>query len=499
MRESPRSNQKRRCVAASRGRALVGAPILATLVWIVGCAVGPDYRAPETAMPDAWQLEAGRGLERGDAALETWWTVFDDAVLDDLIARAQSGNLDLQAAMARVDEARAIRGIARGEWFPSVGLDGEYQYQRRSRSFWGAFGGRNDDFYSAGLDTSWEVDVFGRIRRSNESAQASLVATEEDYHDVLVILLADVASTYVNLRTAQERLVTAQENVGIQRGTLHLTRERNRAGLSPELDVRQAQLNLARTESFIPTFHQRIAESIHRLGVLLGDRPSALRGELAPVAGIPNPPAQVMLGLPVNLLRQRPDIRSAERTIAANSAQIGVATADLYPRFALLGTFAFSALDAGRMFSGDASNFGVGPTIQWNIFNGGRVLSNIRAEEARTQLALVDYESTVLDALEETDNAIVAYVQQSTRRDALDRSVVAAREAVRLVKSLYKNGLTDFQNVLDMERSLFAQQDELAKSRGTVALDLIRIYKALGGGWQPGAGEEQPVEGAEAS
>lgn len=485
-----------RAIRDQIARAGLGTATVFTMWVLSGCAVGPDYVPPDTPMPDAWQLELGRGLADSDDTISTWWTVFDDQVLDGLIERARSGNLDLQAAVARIDEARAIRGISRGEWFPAVDIGAEYQRKREPVSLLGPIGGDTESFYDAGIDASWELDFFGRIRRSNESADASLAATIEDYRDALVILYADVAGTYIELRTAQTRLTSARENVEAQKGTLELTRKRYKAGLSPELDIRQAELNVARTESSIPTFRQQIAEAIHRLGVLVGAYPATLRSQLSAVAGIPTPPPEVAVGLPVDLLRQRPDLRSAERTIAANSAKIGVATSDLYPRFSLLGTFAFSALDASDMFTSVATNFKVGPTVQWSIFNGGRVLSNIRAEEARTQLALVDYENTVLEALEEATNAIVAYVQQSERRDALDRSVVAASESVRLVKRLYRSGLTNFQNVLDMERSLFAQQDALAASNGSVAFNLIRIYKSLGGGWQPSASgtESQPGE-----
>jgi multidrug efflux system outer membrane protein len=481
-------------ISASPARAM----LVAVLTLLAGCAVGPDYTPPETPMPDAWQLELSRGLESGEASISTWWTVFGDDVLDGLIERARSGNLDLRAAVGRVDEARAIRGIARGEWFPAADIGGEYQRQRESESVSGPSGFKTDDFYEAGVDASWELDFFGRIRRSVESSDASLEATIDDYRDALVILFSDVAGAYVGLRTAQSRLIFARENVQAQRETLELTQKRNRAGLSPELDVRQAELNLAQTESAVPVFQQQIAEAIHRLSVLVGAHPSTLRSELATGGAIPTPPPQVALGLPVDLLRQRPDIRAAERTIASNNARIGVATADLYPRFTLLGTFAFSALDATSMFTGDASTFGFGPTMQWSIFNGGRVLSNIRAEEVRTQLALVAYENTVLGALEEASNAIVGFERQSARRDALGRAVIAASESVVLAKRLYKAGLTDFLNVLNMEESLFISQDTSARSQGTVAADLIGIYKALGGGWQPSALEAEPIAGEEA-
>ncbi|UCE87679.1 MAG: efflux transporter outer membrane subunit, partial [Deltaproteobacteria bacterium] len=329
------------------------------------------------------------------------------------------------------------------------------------------------------------VDLFGRIRRSVESARASYEASIEDYRDVLVVLYAEVALQYVEIRTLQERIRLAEKNVELQGETLQLTRDRNAAGLVGDLDVRQAELNLATTEAFIPVLRTSLAEAIHRVGVLLGELPSTLYAEFADPARIPAPPEEIMIGLPTNLLRQRPDIRSAERALAAQTAKIGVATADLYPRLALLGTFEFQALRGHDLIKGSSGAYAYGPSIQWNIFDGGRIRNRIRAEDARTEGALALYENTVLRAFEEVENAIVSYVQESDRRDALARSVVAAREAVELVDTLYRTGLTDFQNVLDTQRSLFAQEDELARSEGFVTQGLIRIYKALGGGWSP--------------
>ena len=265
-----------------------------------------------------------------------------------------------------------------------------------------------------------------------------------------------------------------------------------------DLDVRQAELNLASTESFIPELRSALARTVNRLAVLLGEQPGPLRAELAEEIPIPEPPERVLLGLPTELLRQRPDLRAAERELASQTARIGVATADLYPRFALLGTFAFSATDFANLITGDAWNFNFGPAFRWNIFDGGRVRSGIAEQNALTEQALVRYERSVLDALEEVESAISDYAQERDRRDALERSVVAAQQAVGLVMTLYRTGLTDFQNVLDTERNLFQQEDRLAESEGLVTRNLIRIYKALGGGWNPrqlnAAAEAAPEE-----
>ena len=243
--------------------------------------------------------------------------------------------------------------------------------------------------------------------------------------------------------------------------------------------------NLARTESFIPTFRSDLAAAIHRLGVLLGAPPGTLFAELGPQAPIPTPPDEILVGVPANLLRQRPDIRQAERALAAQTAQIGVAKADLYPRFTLLGTFALQATDFAKWFTGDAFTYGFGPAVRWNLFDGGRVRANVQAQEAITEQALIGYEQTVLAALEEVESAMVAFVQENDRRDALQRSVTASVAATGLVEALYRRGLTDFQNVLDTERTQFQQQDTLAQSEGLVTQNLIDVYRALGGGWSP--------------
>jgi NodT family efflux transporter outer membrane factor (OMF) lipoprotein len=334
------------------------------------------------------------------------------------------------------------------------------------------------------MNANWEVDFWGRVTRSIASAEAEFVASVEDYRDGLVILYAEIAANYVELRTLQERIVVTQRNVDTQRGTLGITQARFKAELSPELDVSQALLNLARTESVIPALRQRVAQVIHRLGVLIGEFPGALYAELTPQEAIPQPPPEVLMGVPAEIMRQRPDIRAAERRLAAQTERIGIATADLYPTFFLLGDFGYLGV-RGDFFDGDRETYSFGPSLRWNIFDGGRVRNRIKAEDARTEQALARYENTVLQALEEVENAAVAYTEETQRREFLRQSVVAARRSVELVSVLYKSGLTDFQNVLDMERSLAEQEDRYVQSVGTVTLDLIAIYRSLGGGWDP--------------
>jgi len=452
-----------------------------------GCQVGPDYTPPEVAVTDQWHQEAIEGLEGGSADLQTWWKVFDDPVLESLIQRSGVQNLDLQIAYARVMESRALLGVAAGEHWPSVDAVGSYSRTRPSAN--GLLGGLPIDttdqrnLHSVGVDSSWEIDVFGRISRSVESAQASMEASIENHRDVLVSLYSQVALSYVDLRAIQARIQYAQDNVKAQQDTLKLTKDRRAADLVPELDVQQAELILATTESAIPLLRQFEAQAVHRLSVLLGQSPAFLYEELSSAAHIPEAPEDVAVGLPAELLRQRPDIRRAERILAAQTAEIGVATAGLYPAFSLSGTFALEARSAKDIGNWDSRTWGFGPGMRWNLFDGKRIRSSIDVQKAQAEQALIDYEQTVLLALEEVENAMVAFVEEQQRVAALGRSVTAAAKSVELVKTLYEIGLTDFQNVLDMERTLTQQQDQLAESQGQVASNLVRVYTTLGGGW----------------
>jgi multidrug efflux system outer membrane protein len=466
--------------------------LLPALLLVQGCMVGPDYVPPDTQMPDRWSQELSEGLAEGEADLRTWWTQLDDPTLDRLIERATAGNLNIKQAVARIRQARAQFGIATGEIAPSLDAEGQIQTSRISENVAAGVAPpqtRTDTFYTLGLDASWEIDLWGRIRRNIESAEASLGAQLEDYRDVLVVLYAEVADTYVQIRTLQARIGSALSNVRTQQGALELTINRNRAGLAPDLDVRQAELNLATTQAFVPTLRAALAQNINRLAVLLGEFPSALQAEFAQEAPIPSPPAEVVVGLPAELLRQRPDIRQAERELAAQTAQIGVATADLYPALSLSGAFAFESFSSSDLLQWDSRAFQFGPTLRWNIFDAGRIRSNIVLQEAVTGEALANYEQTVLSAVEEVESAMAAYLQEVQRREALRRSVVAARASVDLVETLYRSGLTDFQNVLDTQRSQFTQEDALAESQGLVTQNLVRLYQALGGGWGPDPAE----------
>ncbi|VUX45491.1 RND transporter [Candidatus Defluviicoccus seviourii] len=456
---------------------------------LAGCtAVGPDYQPPQTAMPDQWQQDLVRGLPAGQVDLRSWWTSFNDPLLTELITTANSDNLGVKEAVARILEARARVGIASGEQLPGVDAGGEITRDRLSKGVAEGFDQsrqRTSTLYNTGLDASWELDLWGRISRSVESADASYQAVLEDYRDVVISLSAQVARTYVEIRTLQARIAAAQANAGTQRKTLKLVRDRKATGLASDLEVAQAELNLATTESLVPALQAALQRSIHALGVLTGRRPQALYPRFAASAPIPQPAAAITAGAPADLLRRRPDIRAAERQLAAQTAQIGVATADLYPRFTLSGFLALQKFGARNFFESGNIAYQFGPSMVWNVFDGGRIRSNIKAQDALTEQALLRYEQAVLRALQEVEDALVDYAREIERRDLLARSVTAARRSVQLVQNLYVTGLTDFQNVQDQERSLFQQEDALAQSAGLVTQNLIRIYRALGGGWSP--------------
>jgi len=467
-----------------------------------GCTVGPDYVQPETETPDAWHTAAVEGLEDGEATLQTWWMVFDDEKLSELVLRSAEGNLDLRAALWRVEEARALRGVFASARKPQVGFSADATRSLPSDN--GALGDfapeegfEADNLFTAGFGASWEIDVFGRIRRQVEAADAATQASVEAYRDVLVSLYAETALAYLNVRTAQERLRIAHANVEAQENTLQLTKDRFDSGLVSALDVSQAESNLANTYSLIPTIERDLNEGLNRLAVLLGENPGALHAELDQEVAIPHEPETVTMGLPTELLRQRPDVRRAERLLASQTAQIGVATADLYPTFSLAGFLGLEALNFGDLASGDSVTWNAGLPIRWNIFSGGRIRSRIRAEEARTNQLLAGYEQTVLNALEESENAMVAYVKEVQRRERLSQAVNATQRSLDLVLTQYTAGLTDFQNVLDTQRTLLVREDELAVAEGLVVGNLVRLYRALGGGWDPDTAQPPMVPESE--
>ncbi len=455
-------------------------------IGLAGCAVGPDYQAPKPAAPAAWN-STQPGITATSQPSVQWWSTLKDPLLDSLIERAVKSNIDLQIAAQRVREARALRGEVYANLWPTVDGSGAYTHSRQSANgIYGTPGAQLEhNLFETGFDAGWEIDVFGGVRRSVEAADADLEASQFSQQGTLVTLLAEVARNYVELRGTQKRIALTVDNIATQKDTLALTESRFQAGLISELSVAQARSQLATTQARIPQLQTSLKRSIYRLSVLLGQEPAALLEECNKVAPIPPIPPDVPVGLPAELLRRRPDIRQAERRIAASNARIGEATSDLLPKFALNGSIGLSATDAGKLVRGDSAVWGLGPSMQWRLFDGGKIRSNIEVQNARTEQARLQYNGTVLSALEEVENALVAYAQEQRRRESLVQAVDASQRALSLSSELFAKGLTDFLNVLEGQRTLYTAQDQLAQCDQDVTLFLIALYKSLGGGWTP--------------
>jgi NodT family efflux transporter outer membrane factor (OMF) lipoprotein len=447
-----------------------------------GCMlVGGAYQPAATVVPDAWYYSVRNDLHSGNSSLETWWERFNDSTLNRLVDRTQSSNPELKIAAERIEEARAARNVARSALFPTIDASGDAIRSRTSENLPGSRG-KTSEFWSTGFDAGWEIDFFGGVRRSIESATASAEAVEEAYRDTMVSLLAEVAINYVQYRTAGERIRFAEANITNQRDSVKLTTDRFTAGLAPELDVTQAATNLASSEALLPMLRNQAALAAARLSTLAGGYPGSVDSWLGGGKGIPLPSSGFGIGLPADLVRSRPDIRYAERQLAAQTALIGVAQAELFPRFTLFGDLKLQAGSASDLLDTDSRSYSFGPSFRWQIFSAGRVKENIRIEESRTKQAYLAYESTVLRAMAEVESALVSVAEERDRLAKLESAVASAQKTVSLVKDNYREGLVDFQRVLDAERTIFATQDEAAISRGLIAANYVALFKALGGG-----------------
>jgi len=457
---------------------------------LAGCTVGPNYRPPQVTVPPAYSQSVAAPTNQPPETLAQWWRLFHDPQLDSLIQEAALANLDVRLAQARVREARAQSGVARSALFPSVNASGQYARALLSENTGDGFLARaagqpfEQNLFKAGFDMNWELDVFGGNRRALEAAKADLGANEESGRGTRITVLADVGLNYLDLRGLQKQLDVARDNLRLQEQTLALTRDRFRAGLASELDTARAEAQAADTRSQIPLLEQDIQRSIHRLSILLGKDPAELESRLAEPARIPPATPGIPVGLPSDLLRRRPDIRQAEREVAAATARIGVATADLFPRFFLTGAAGLQSLNASDFFDAGSRFWSIGPSVQWPIFTAGRIRQNIRVQNARQDQALIRYEQTVLTSLEEVENALVACGKEQEHHQSLAQSEAANRRAVELADQRYRSGLVDFLNVLETQRSLLVVQDGLARSERTMGQNIVRLYKALGGGWE---------------
>ncbi len=456
------------------------------VLMVSGCAsVGPDYTPPKTTAPAVWNTQLSSGLSGRPPDIQVlarWWETLNDPMLSNIINQAVSANLDVKTAQARIREARARRDMATASWFPSIDASPAYTRSRMSGNGSGLSAGQKN-LYSVEFDAAWEIDLFGGTRRTVEAANADLDAAGEGLHDALVSLAAETALNYVDARTFQTRLTAAESNLDLQKQTCEITQYRYQAGLIDELAVSQARYNLETTRAQIPALRSGLSEAMNRLSVLTGQAPGALNPLLAERRPVPVTPVTVAVGVPAEALRQRPDVRKSERTLAAQTARIGVATADLYPKLTLTGAIGLESISSGDLLSAGSRTWRYGPGLSWRLFDAGAIRQNIKAQSALQEQALLQYESTVLAALEETENALNAFVEEQNRREALSRAVEAATQAASLAEEKFKAGLADFSTVLDAQRSLVSLQDQLAQSNGAVATDLVRIYKAMGGGW----------------
>lgn len=469
-----------------RARRTAGAAGLLALALLPGCAVGPDFLPPEVPVSDGWREgHDQRVSQRADPRLY-WWKVFKDPTLDQLIEIASEQNLPVQIAGLRILEARAQLGVAVGELFPQVQegagsaqenlLSSQVANQKSLRHLF--------PLYNLGFNAAWEIDFWGKLRRNVEAADANLLTTAADYDNALVSLTAEVARDYTSMRTDEELIRLAHDNARVQKEGLDVAESRFRNGAVSELDVTQARTLLESTLATIPQYQAEWQKSKNALSVLLGRPPGAIEALLRRPAGIPSAPKKVAIGVPANLLRRRPDVRAAELAAAGECARIGVAEAELYPRFVLLGEVSVQASDTRKLFAPHSLAYTLGPSFSWPILNYGQLTNNVRAQDARFQAALVNYEQTVLAAQREVEDGLIGYLKEQESAVNYQRAVEAALISVRLSMIQYREGAEDYQRVLDSQTSLLQVRNRLTETRSSIALNLIGAYKALGGGWE---------------
>jgi NodT family efflux transporter outer membrane factor (OMF) lipoprotein len=450
-----------------------------------GFKVGPNYREPCTATAANWIDTGNPHINNAAPNDAAWWQAMNDPVLNALISTAYHQNLTLRIAGWRIMEARAQRNIAAGNLFPQTQqADGSYTRVNASPNNPIAATPFNYDNWQVGTNLAWELDFWGRFRRAVEAANATLDASIENYDDVLVLLLAEVAQRYADVRTAEQRLEYARQNVQIQRDGLNLAVTKYTNGATTRLDVTQGESALAQIEAAIPLLESQRRQAMNQLCTLLGTPPQDIVAVLNGRQPIPSTPPEVALGIPADLLRRRPDIRRAEREVAAQSARIGIATSELYPHFSITGTIYLDAGNFKDLFSSNSVGGGIGPSFNWNVLNYGRLVNGIRVEDAKFQQTALIYQNLVLQANAEVENAVIHFLNTQQQVKYLTTSTRAAEQSVALVRSQYDAGKTDFNRVLIVEQALTQQQDQLALSEGAVVTSFVDIYKSLGGGWQ---------------
>jgi NodT family efflux transporter outer membrane factor (OMF) lipoprotein len=459
--------------------------VLVCFALVSGCAVGPNYKQPQISIAASFANSPTNIVTGDEAMLATWWKGFEDPKLNALIEQAIAHNHDLRIATANLKEARALRRLTTFDLVPTVQANAFYDNRLLSKA--AAFPGtprdkRELEFFDASFDATWELDLFGRVRRSVEAANAQVAATEADRLDVLVSVTAEVARNYLELRGQQNQLTVAHKNAEVQKETLQITDDRLRGGRGTDFDVSRSRSLLNLTLSTIPPLEAGIQKIIHRLAVLTGQQPTTLVSELSMPAPLPTVMPQLALNSPEALLRRRPDVRAAERVLAASTARIGIATADLFPRVTIIGSVGVQADTFAGLGKSGAQTWNFGPRISWAALDLGRVLARIKGADARAEASLAIYERTVLIALEETESALVDFGREQSRQQFLETSAQASQKATDLAHQRYEAGITDFLSVLDAERTLLEAQDRLAASQTRTATAFVAVYKALGGG-----------------
>lgn len=472
-------------VAILRGLAIVGS------VGAGGCVVGPNYHPASANAPGAWSSPVPDGLTSNATAPVSWWASFNEVELDSLIQRATQSNSDLRVAEARLRQARAVRGGSVADLRPALTASGSAARAKQSENqpFFGALPLPPSfpfeySVYQVGFDASWELDLFGGRRRALEAATAEWEGAIEARNDAMVSLLAEVARNYVELRGTQQRLEIARRNLKLQEEVLELTRARLQAGMATELDVTRTAALRAGMLAAIPPLETVERTAMYGLAVLLGRPPGELVVELSAFSALPHPPSEVPIGLPSDLLRRRPDVRRAERQLAAETARIGVAKSDWFPKISLTGDAGAESVSVSKWFEPGSRFWSIGPNVQWNALDFGRVRAQVHAQTAVQEVALATYQKTVLLSLQEAENAVVAYAHEQNRHQALAEAVNENRHSLELANGLYQSGRVNFLDVLDARRSLYQSEDQLALSDQSVSLNLIVLYKALGGGWE---------------
>jgi NodT family efflux transporter outer membrane factor (OMF) lipoprotein len=461
---------------------------------LIGCIkLGPNYKSPQLALPENWRNTDTNTMKRGD--FRVWWKQFNDPTLNHLIDKAYRQNLNLQIAGVRILEARAQLSIARGNWFPQkqqVGMDLAYNKLSEHMPNINTFSFGNFDI---GFDALWEMDFWGKYRRAIESANASLETTELNYDDVLVSLTAEVAATYTQIRTFQQRLLLAQKNADLQAHSVKITQALLRNGLGNDLDVQQAEALLRGTKATIASLETGLQQAQNALSILLGMPPSNIDALLGEDTPIPSTAPGITIGIPADILRRRPDVRREELKAAAQSAMIGVAKADLFPHFSLQGSIGMASSSANGtdifdIFGTPALVGKIGPTVSWPILQYGRLKNNVRVQDAKFEQLLINYKESVLRALGEVEDAMIGFHKANEQVAELQQGVEASQHAVNLALLQYRNGLEDYTRVLTAQQSLVQQQDRLTASQGDAARNVIAMYKALGGGWEIRLGKE---------